>query len=254
MSALRAMLRAELVGMWRTGRLPLLGLLAVAVGLGSPVVATLLPRLLELLPPEDLQGVELLLLREPGLEDALGQILKNFALLPVVIALMGMGSVAGERRAQITDMVYVLPLDRSVYLLAKVLAWALTAGGVALLALALGGVGAELLLGGLHGPTYAAAAGLLTLHLAGWGVLTVVCSALARGVGAAAGLCFTLLFGLMVLGAFPSIAPYTPAGLPAAAADLLLGRSLAPLALTLLSCLLVWGLGLALALRRVQAP
>ncbi|MCB9741056.1 MAG: ABC transporter permease subunit [Alphaproteobacteria bacterium] len=252
MNSLRVMLRKEALEQLRTHRLLLFGALFAFIGLGSPLTARLLPELLGAVPQDQLQGMEILLLREPDLRDALLQYHKNFGLLPLIIILSAMGSVARELSDGTAAMWLAKPLDRRAWLLAKFLVPA----GVLTLGTALAAAGCAAYCAALfttpHLPTFAAANGLLLLQVLFSLALTLLASSMTRSSGAAAGVAVGVTVALGLVSISPSLAAFTPGGLGLAAAELLQGRAVERLGLTL-------GVGaggvllfLAAALRRVQ--
>ncbi len=208
----------------RTGRLAVALVAYLLVGLGSPLAARALPRLLDLVPPEQMGGVEILLTQDPTATDALVQYAKNFQMLPVLAVLLAMGAVAGERARHVTPMLLARPLSRHAYLLAKILVTgALHAGGTLLAA-----AGCALYTGVLFDPVdpvgFLALNGLLLLFLASVAAVTLLGSTAFRSTGAAAGLGLAYYAACLGLAALPSLGRWTPAGLLATAADLVAGR------------------------------
>lgn len=228
MKPLLLLMRKELFEQWRTRRVLVAGAAFLLVGLVSPLLAWALPRLLESIPKDELGGAEILMTADPTVKDALLQYLGNFGLLPLLVVLSAMGTIANERKSGTAAAVLSRPVSRRAFLLAKWLVPALlyafgtviAAGGCLVYALAL--------FGPVHVPGFLAANALLYLHLLLFLTLTLFGSALFSGAGGAAafGLGGLALFGL--IGAAPSLGRYTPAGLSSAAMDIVVGRVTSP--------------------------
>ncbi|MCB9745683.1 MAG: ABC transporter permease subunit [Alphaproteobacteria bacterium] len=233
MIGLETMLRKEALELLRTKRALAFGALFVFIGLGSPLTARLLPEILNAVPADQLQGLELVMLREPDVRDALLQYHKNFGLLPLVTILSAMGSVAGELKGGTAAMWLAKPLDRRAWLLAKFIAPAALFTLGTLLAAAGCAAYCAALFSPLHLPTFAAANGLLLLNVLFTLALTLLASTLTRSSGAAAGLAFAVTLGLGMLAISPTLAAFTPSGLGIAASDLLQGRALERIGVTL---------------------
>jgi len=226
MSGLGVLLRKEALEWIRTRRLLVSLVLFLLVGLGSPLAAKGIPAMLAYIPHDQMGGVELLLTREPGMRDAMAQYLKNFNMLPLLVVLSSMGTIAGERAREILPLVLSKPVSRRAYLLSKILApVAVQAAGTLVAALGMA-VYTTALFGEIWLPGYAALNGLLFLNLVLFATCTVAASACLKSTGGAAAVGLGAWFLSMVLGGLPSFARYTPAGLGVLAADLVVGRPL----------------------------
>src|SRR5690606_13634633 len=121
MRTLALLVRKELLEQWRTGRVLVAGAAFLLVGLVSPLLAYAMPRLLEAIPPEELGGAEILMTADPTVKDALMQYLGNFALLPLLVVLSAMGTIANERKNGTAAAVLSRPVSRPAFLLSKAL-------------------------------------------------------------------------------------------------------------------------------------
>jgi ABC-2 type transport system permease protein len=239
MTGLAALLRKELHELLRTYRAAVVLAAFVLIGLGSPLTAKLLPRLLSSLATDPGGGFELMLIRDPSTTDALFQYQKNLALVPVLVILLAMGSLSGERRRGTAQLVLTKPVSRSAYLLAKLLAPAAlyTAG----LAAAAGGclLYTRILFGAVDVAGFALLNACFLLAFWFYLALTLLASALldsgiaAGGVGLAG---FALCSLLASLG---RIGRYTPGGLLATATDLVRGTEVTTLPPLLVTALLI---------------
>lgn len=223
----------------RTHRLVVALICYALVGLGSPLLANLVPMLLALMPEDQLGGVELLITQDPGVTDAMVQYLKNFNLLPVLVVLLSMGSVANEKLRGTAPMLLAKPLSRRAFLLSKLGVAALVHLAGVVLAAAGCALYTTILFGPFHVPTFLLLNGLLLLGLWEYLALTLLASVLSRGSGMAAGLGLGAFVLMITMGALPSLARYTPAGVWVAATDLVSGRQPRSLALSLLAASLL---------------
>ncbi len=221
--------RKELLEHWRTRRLLVTALAFLVVGLVSPLLAYALPRLLESIPPDELGGAEILMTAAPTTRDALMQYLGNFGLLPLLVVLAGMGTLAGERKSGTAAAVLSRPVGRRAFLLVKLWVPALLYAFGTVIAAAGCLAYTVALFGALHLPAFLAVNALLYLQLLFYLALTLFGSALFSGAGGAAALGIGGMALLGILGIAPSLARYSPAGLGGAASDIVLGRVAHPL-------------------------
>ncbi|HXG25830.1 MAG TPA: ABC transporter permease subunit [Candidatus Binatia bacterium] len=125
MRGYRELLEKEVVELWRTYRLGLFCVLFIVLGIASAVITRYLPELDRLLarPGEDL-GLE-----PTGIPDVVDFLVRNLVDFGGIAAiLLAMGAVAGERSRGTTALVLARPVSRSAYLLAKLVAIAMTVG------------------------------------------------------------------------------------------------------------------------------
>ncbi len=208
----KTLIRKELVEQWRTRRLWVLCAVFVFFGLLAPITAKLTPDLLRWL-AETTPGV-VFQLPPPSAADVVSQYIKNLAQsLPLVVLLVAMGAVSGEKERGTLPMVLAKPISRGAFLGAKFLGLALA------LALALGlcMVSAyyySLLL--FNGPE---PGGFVLMNLlAGLYLLVVLALAfLASTLAASTVMAGVLAFGLwallLILGALPRIGRASPTAL-----------------------------------------
>jgi ABC-2 type transport system permease protein len=239
MTGLTALLRKELRELVRTFRLAVVLAAFVIIGLGSPLAAKLLPRLMSSLATDQSGGFELVMTRDPTTTDALFQYQKNLGLVPLLVILLAMGSLSGERRRGTAQLVLTKPVSRGAYLLAKLLAPALLyAAGLALAA-----AGCLLytwvLFGAVDLAGYALVNLLFLVALWFYLALTLLASALLESAIAAAGVGLAGLALCTLLASLGRIGRFTPGGLLSAAADLVQGVETDPLSPLLASLLLI---------------
>jgi ABC-2 type transport system permease protein len=226
MSGFSAMLRKEWLEWRRTWKLAIvLGLFAL-VGLVSPLSAQLLPELLKFIPEDRMGGMELLMVRQPGVSDAMTQYLKNFSMLAIVALLTTMGTIAGELGRGTASMTLCKPVSRWAWLLAK----AAVAFGVQCLGVLLAASGAFLyttiLFGELDIEVFALLNVLFLLQLWTFTAFGLLASAVSPSTGTAAGVSLGGFLLLSLLGAIPVLGSYLPAGLAAAAGNLVTGEAI----------------------------
>ena len=214
------LLRKELLEQWRTLRLPLVSVVFVLVGLGSPLLARFTPELLKAVAGDQLP----IQLPPPTAADAVDQLAKNLNQFGALVAiLLAMGSVAVEKERGTAALILAKPVGRAAFLVAKLIAIGVTlATGTALAA-----VGAWFYTLVLFEPLpiagFAVAAALDWLLLMAWAAITFVGSTMTRSSLAAAGLGIVGLIVIGVLSAIPAIAPWLPTGLGGPARAFALG-------------------------------
>ncbi len=225
MSPLVAFLRKEMLEQARTFRLAVLLVSFVLVGLISPLLAKITPELVGMIAEDELGGMELIITRAPGVNDALLQYHGNYSLLPLLVILLSFGAVSAEKSRKTAPMVLVKPVSRRSFILAKaaVPAGLLVAGTT----LAAGGclLYTTILFGEVDLPGYLLVNGMLLLGLLCYLALTLLASVLSPGPAAAAGIGLGGFILFSILGALPLIGKYTPAGLMSMAGEIILGRA-----------------------------
>ena len=242
MAGFAILLRKELLEQWRTLRLPLVAIVFVLVGFGSPLLARFTPELLKAVAGDQIP----IQLPTPTATDAVDQLAKNLDQFGALIAiLLAMGSVATEKERGTAALILAKPVGRAAFLVAK-----LAAIGVTLaLATALADAAAWFYTLVLFEPLPVAgmvAAGVLQwLLLLAWASITFLGSTLSRSSLAAAGLGIVALIVIGIASAVPATAPWLPTGLagPARAFALgIAGPALAPPVLGTLGLIVATGL------------
>jgi ABC-2 type transport system permease protein len=202
-------LQKELTEQWRTKRLLIVGAVLVVFGLTSPLLAKLTPDLLKAVPglPPEMVG----LIPTPTMADAVAQYVKNMSQFGILLALlMTMGSVAQEKERGTAAMMLTHPVSRLTFLLAKFTAIGLTFA-ISLIIAAVGCWYYTLLLfDALSWGPFLALNGLMLIVFLVYIAVTLLCSALVRTQGAAAGLSFAALVVVAGIGSLPSIGEYFP--------------------------------------------
>ncbi|MEA3440407.1 MAG: ABC transporter permease subunit, partial [Chloroflexota bacterium] len=206
---LRTLFKKEFRGAWRTYRLPITLAVLLAIGLISPLLAKYTPVILRSVP--DMPAALADLIPEPTVGEAVAQYIKNisqFGVLLVIVVTMGI--VAGERERGTAVMLLTKPVRPSAVILAKwlsamlglLMGLALAAGGCALYTM--------LLFEPIDAGAFLALNGLLYVFLGVSLTLALLASTLATTQALAAAGAFGLLVVMLILGALPRIGEYMP--------------------------------------------
>lgn len=222
MGGFRELLRKELLEQWRTTRLPVVATVFLLVGLSSPLLARFTPEILKAVAGDQFQIV----LPPPTVADAWDQLAKNLGQFGALIAvLLAMGSVATEKERGTAALILTKPASRGAFLVAKLVAIAVTLG----ISTAIAAAGAWFYTLVLFEPLpiagFAAATILHWLALVAFAAITFLGSTLTRSALAAAGLGISAFIILGILGIVPAIGRYLPTGLGAPARGLALGQA-----------------------------
>ncbi len=243
------MLGKEVREAWRTGKLPIVVGIFFVLGLASPLLAYETPALLQSLGT----GGVTISVPAPTVADAVDQFLKNVAGDGVFIGILAaMGLIAREHERGTTAFVLTKPVTRLAFVLAKavaialVLALGIIAAGVA------GAIYTPLLFAPGLQPGFVAACALVLLQLLSYAVLTLAGSALVRSTVAAGGIGIAAFAALAVVGAFPALARFTPAGLTEPARALALGQATSHLGTALVANVIIILASVALAWQVIE--
>ncbi|MBN1437812.1 MAG: YhfC family intramembrane metalloprotease [Anaerolineales bacterium] len=201
----------ELTQLWRTKRFLVTGAVFLVFGMGSPLIAKLVPEMLKSIP--EMQQFAAMI-PEPTAADGMSQYLKNLTQFGFLLAvLLGMGAVVGEKERGVAPMVLAKPMPRWAFLAAKFAAQAVMYAACFLLS----GAGAYYYTLVLFGPLEAApfflANGLLLIWLLTFAALALLGSTLAKSTAAAGAIGFGLSVALMLAGSIPRYGTLFPGGL-----------------------------------------
>lgn len=189
------MLKKELYEQYRTYRSFIGVIILLLLGLSAPIVTKLTPDLLQ-----NLGGGIKIVLPPQTATDALNSYLKNMTQLPsLMIILLAMGSVADERSHGTAVTVLTKPVPRSIFVLAKFLAYAM----MLLVSTSVAAAGAYFYTYQLFnalpvGPFLVLNLALLIFFLMSL-ALTILASVLFRNAIAAGGLAFAGFLALSIL-------------------------------------------------------
>jgi ABC-2 type transport system permease protein len=195
----RAATIKEVRQLWRTKRMLVTGAVFLVFGMGSPLIAKIIPDIFRSVPGmEQFAG----LIPVPSAADAMDQYLKNLTQFGFLLAvLLGMGAVVGEKEQGVAPMILSKPMPRWAFLAGKFTAQS----AMYLVCLLLSGAGAYYYTGILFGPLETGPFLLANILLWLW-LLTFVALALL-GIGLA-------LSALMMLaGSIPRYGVLFPQGL-----------------------------------------
>jgi len=213
------LLRKEIAEQWRTARLPVMAVIFLVVGLGSPLLAYYTPEIVRAAGPTGIP------IPTPTQRDAIDQLTKNLGQFGVIAAiLLAMGSVAGEKEHGTAAFVLVKPATRLAFLAAKF-------GGLAIAlaaAVAASGAGAYLytsiLFSAPQALGFAAACLVMLLGILVLGAVTFLGSTLVRSSIPAAGVGLAAFVVAATVAALPRAGRLSPLGLGGLVNDLALGR------------------------------
>ena len=224
--AWRTILSKELQYQWRSRRLLIVAAVFVVFGMSAPLVAYFTP--------EIISSVESIaafadLIPEPTAADAAAQYVSSITQFGfIIVILLGMGAVAGEKEKGTAAMIISKPLPRWMFIVSKFVAQA----GVYLAAFLVAGVGSyyytAVLFKAPDPGAYLLANGLLFLWLLVFAAVTLLGSTLARTIGAGAGIALAGSVGLLLLGTVPRYGTLAPGGLVSWAGALAGGNDPAP--------------------------
>jgi ABC-2 type transport system permease protein len=210
--------RHELNLQWRTRRALVMVAVFVLFGLASPMLAKFTPELLKSVPgAEQFAG----LIPEPTAADAVAQYIKNLTQFGfVLVILLGMGAVAGEKDKGTAAIILSKPLPRWAFLLSKFAAQ----GVVYFVALLLGTLAAYYYTLVLFEPLalgpFLWGGFLLWLWTLVFTAVTLLASTIAKSIGSGAGLALLGAVLLLILGGIPQVAQFFPGALVGWAAQL----------------------------------
>jgi ABC-2 type transport system permease protein len=217
----------EITEQWRGYRLVIVAAVLAVFGMMGPLSAKYLPLLLEEVPgvPEGLAEV----MPTPDAAMALTEYIDNLTQFGVILAiLIPMGAVVGEKHGGTAEMTLSKPVSRAGFLVAKFLANALTLA-VGVLVAALGGYYyTGVLFTWPPAASFASANALLLIYLIFFASLTLFASTVARSQLTAAGLSFSMLVLLGLLGVLPRLGPRLPAAVLHWARGLAVGLPVEP--------------------------
>lgn len=211
----------EITEQWRTGRLPVVAVIFLLFGLGSPVLAKYTPDIVKLAASSiDIH------VPTPTIDDAVAQLIKNLSQFGVLTAiLIAMGSVAGEKETGTAAFVLVKPVSRAAFLSAKFSGLALTMAVAVLLCGLAAYLYTDLLFAPLSVFGFGAACLVILLGLLEFVAVTFLGSTLVRSSVPAAGIGLVALVVAGVVSSLPNVGRFTPFGLNELASNLALQQT-----------------------------
>jgi ABC-2 type transport system permease protein len=248
-SGLGTLLGKELREQLRTYRLPVVAIIFVIFGITSPALARYTQELLDLIGSQATGGMQIVL-PPPTVADAVDQLLKNMGQIGILIAiLLAMGTVASEKDRGTAAFVLTKPASRLSFLLAKLVAVAVTLGVAVIVGSIFGWIYTTLLFEGsaVSVPGFVLMAVLAWLCILAFGALTFLGSTVTSSAVAGAGFGFVALIVIGLVGALPGVGAWMPTSLLGAATNVAVGLPTQDLAQGVVGCVLIIGASFALA-------
>jgi len=234
MNGLGPFLGKELREIRRTWRLFVLPGVLLFLGLTTPLLAAVTPKLLKMTAQRS-PGV-VIHFPTPTASDSYLQFMGNLAQLALlVIIVTGAAAVAGERRAGTDVLMLTKPLSRAGFIVAKAISSVLLVVVATVLGTALCVVVTVVIFDTSHIARFVESVAVWLVLAAMFTTMMVLLSAWTERQPAAAGAGLGVYVSLFVLTGFPAVRNVTPAGLLAANDALLKGKDAAlavPLATT----------------------
>ncbi|MBN2005728.1 MAG: YhfC family intramembrane metalloprotease [Anaerolineae bacterium] len=219
--------RKELLQQWRTRRLIIVAAVFAFVGMSSPLFAKFMPEIFRSIPgAEQFAG----LIPEPTLADVTTQYVKNLQQFGfMVVVLLGMGAIAGEKDKGTAALVLCKPLPRWAFVCSKFTAQTFAYILGFLVAMVCTFYYTWFLFGPVNFGAFAFCNLLLFVWLTAFVAVTLTGSALTNSIGAAAGVGFGGAVLLMLAGSLPTLGSMMPGALLAWATQVGLGTSTDPI-------------------------
>jgi ABC-2 type transport system permease protein len=210
----------ELHGTLRTWRLWVLPGVMVFFALSSPVLAKLLPVILENATGSGLD----IDIPTPTAADSYLQFMQNLGqLVTLVVVIVGAMAIAAERRAGTAILVLTKPISRTGFILTKALSQFLLLVCATLVSAALCITLTAALFGTASIGPFLQAAGLWLIFATMLLMIVTAASAAMKSQGAAIGIGVAVWIVLLVLASFPVIRNHSPVGLVSAGTEILTG-------------------------------
>ncbi|WP_459965063.1 ABC transporter permease [Paenibacillus sp. JCM 10914] len=214
------MLKKESMELSRNLKIIIAPLVMILLGLSQPIVLKLLPKLIDssTLP----EGV-VFQISEPTAQEVIASTLSKFAsMAPIVVCLIVMGTIAGERMSGVVQMVLVKPISRFQYFASKAIAYALLIYLSYLLAMIIAAFYTIVLFGDIHWTHAVVGIAAYLPNLLLVISLTLFASVFLKSSIGAAGIG---LLGYYVLGFFPSSSGVNPHAVTSEAMNIVLHGS-----------------------------
>lgn len=210
--------RKEMLYQWRTWRVVIVCAVMFVFAIMSPLLTKFTPQLLS-----SLEGAEMFadLIPEMTVIDSLNQHIETMTQFGfILVILIGMGAVAGEKESGTAGIVLSKPLSRGVFISSKYFSQALLYLLAFLIASAAGYYYTITLFGALNIGLFLGINALLLLWILVFAAITLLGSTLGSSTGAAAG--FSLGGAILVLltGSIPRVGELFPSGLLAWASQI----------------------------------
>ena len=206
-----ANIRKEMLYLWRTWRVVIVCAVMFVFAIMSPLLTKFTPQLLS-----SLEGAEMFadLIPEMTVVDSLNQHIETMTQFGfILVILVGMGAVAGEKESGTAGMVLSKPLSRGSFLISKFTAYLLLYLLAFIIAAAAGYYYTVILFGELDLVVFLSINALLLLWIWIFAGITLLGSTLGNSTGAAAGFSLGGAILLLISGSIPQIGALLPSGL-----------------------------------------
>ena len=235
MRGISILLRKDLLEQWRTYHLPVVALVFLVFGLGSPILAKYTPELLA-----HSGGNVQIIVPTPTTADAVDSFLSNAGSVSAFAAiLLAMSTVARERERGTAALVLSKPVSRSAFLESKFAALLVTLG-VSVIVGGLADYGyTAALFSTMSVPGFAACCALVLVETMVFAAVTFFASTLIGSTLPAAGIGLGAYIMTAIIGIVPMAGHAMPGGLESPAKALALGQT-APHLWTSLGFNLLW--------------
>jgi len=206
-----AAVRKEIVQQWRTKRFAVVLVVFLLFGLGSPIMSNMVPEILKSEPG----GEEIAkLLPPPSAADAVASYIEFIGTFGyILVILLGMNAVAGEKESGTAGLILSKPMPRWVFVLSKYTAQSL----VYTLAILVGALAVYYCTAILFGAMDALILIKISLLLLLWSLTyagaALLASVLGRTIATAAGAGLGLSALIMLARNIPHVGKWTPNGL-----------------------------------------
>ena len=255
MNGFLAFLSKELLEIRRTWRLWVLPGILLVIGLSSPVLAAITPRLVESMTAG--QPDVIIQIPDPVAIDAYLQFvqqLMQIALLALIIVTAAM--VSGERRSGTAVLVLTKPVSRPAFLLAKFIAQMLLIAVALVLAALVCWLVTYLIFDEVPVLVFVQSTLIFMLIAAFFVAVMLVCSTLVNSQAGAAGLGLVVYLIFTILSSWGPTREFSPAGLYSAVGNVITGAEtpiLGPLVASLLATAALVALAILIFTRQEQS-
>jgi ABC-2 type transport system permease protein len=206
-----ANLRKELLYQWRTHRVLIVCAVLMAFGIMSPLLTKFTPQLLS-----SFEGAEMFadLIPEMTMKDSMNQHIETITQFGfILVILLGMGAVAGEKERGTAAMILSKPLSRATFLTSKYTAQSLLYILAFSLTTAVGYYYTSTLFESLDFRIFLHLNMLLLVWILVFASVTLLGSSLGSSIGAAAGFSLAGSILLLLISNIPRIGALLPGGL-----------------------------------------
>lgn len=208
---LLANLSKEFLYLWRTWRIVIISAVFLVFGILSPLLTKFTPQLLSAV-----EGAEMFadLIPEMTLVDSFNSHIETMTQFGfIVVILVGMGAVAGEKERGSAGLVLSKPLSRAIFITSKFISQAVLYLLAVLIAFAAGYYYTRILFGDFQVGVFLSINALLLLWVLVFASVTLLGSTLGNSTGAAAGFALGGSLLLILMGSLPNIGALLPNGL-----------------------------------------